>query len=112
MFYKIFASRDRNMRQSVATCRCEVLLSSASAVTTSNRIRINKNTILGFIKEAISFLLKPLRINILKGYFKSFFKVIGGEDKDSRCFREYRVLQTPRHLLLDYNLYREERRKI
>jgi hypothetical protein len=33
MFYEIFASRDRNMRQSVATCRCVVLPSSASAVT-------------------------------------------------------------------------------
>jgi len=32
MFYKIFASRDRNIRQSVATCRCEVLPSFASAV--------------------------------------------------------------------------------
>jgi len=26
--------------------------------------------------------------------------------------REYRALQTPRHLLLDYNLYREERREM
>jgi len=33
MFYKIFASRDRNIQQSIATCRCVVLLSSASAVT-------------------------------------------------------------------------------
>jgi len=33
MFYKIFASRDRNIRQSMATCRCVVLPSSASAVT-------------------------------------------------------------------------------
>ena len=56
-----------------------------------SRIKIKENTILGSVKEAIPFLLKPLRVNILKGYFKSFFKVIG-EDKDSRCFREYRAL--------------------
>ena len=35
---------------------------------TSSRIRIKENTILGSVQEAIPFLLKPLRINILKGY--------------------------------------------
>jgi len=74
-------------------------------------MRIKENIILGSVKEAISFLLKPLRINILKGYFKSFTKVIG-DNKEGKCFREYRALQTPRHLLLDYNLYREERREM
>ena len=39
-----------------------------SRKTTSSRIRIRENTILGSVKKAISFLLKPLRINILKDY--------------------------------------------
>ena len=47
---------------------------------------MKENTILESIKKAIPFLLKPLRINILKGYFKSFSKVIG-KDKKGRCFR-------------------------
>jgi hypothetical protein len=52
------------------------------------------------------------QLKLGKGYFKSFSRVIGGEDKDGRCFRECRALQTPRHLLLDCNLYREERREM
>jgi len=32
----------------------------------NNIIKIKENTILGSIKKAISFLLKPLRIDILK----------------------------------------------
>jgi hypothetical protein len=52
------------------------------------------------------------QLKLGKGYFKSFSKVIGGENEDGRCFRECRALQTPRHLLLDCNLYREERREM
>jgi len=52
-----------------------------------------------------------IQLKLGKGYFKSFFKIIG-EDEDGRCFRECRALQTPRHLLLDCNLYREERREM
>ena len=32
MFYQIFALRGRNMRQSIATCQCKVLLSSTNQV--------------------------------------------------------------------------------
>ncbi len=35
---------------------------------TGSRIRVRENTTLGSVKEAIPFLLKPLRINIIKGY--------------------------------------------
>ena len=39
-----------------------------SRKTAGSKIRIKENTILGSVKEVIPFLLKPLRINILKGY--------------------------------------------
>ena len=42
---------------------------------------MKENTILGFIKEVISSLLKPLKIDILKGYLKSFLKVIEKDKK-------------------------------
>jgi len=51
------------------------------------------------------------QLKLGKGYFKSFIKVIR-EDKEGRCFRECKALQTPKHLLLDCNLYREERREM
>jgi len=53
MFYKIFKSRDRNIRQSVATCRCEVLLStsSASAVTVIAVV----NNFMGFILAGVCY---------------------------------------------------------
>ena len=50
----------------------------------------------------------PLYLAIIRN---GFFKVIG-EDKEGRCFREYRALQTPKHLLLDCNLYREKRKEM
>ena len=40
---------------------------------TGSRIRIKENTILESIKETTPFLLKPLKINILKGYTQLSF---------------------------------------
>ena len=51
------------------------------------------------------------QLKLGKGYFKSFSKTIG-KDKERRCFRECSFVQTPKHLLLDCNLYREERREM
>ena len=39
-----------------------------SRKTIGNRIKVKENTILESVKETTPFLLKPLRINILKGY--------------------------------------------
>jgi len=49
-------------------------------------MKIKENAILGFIKKAISFLLKPLKIYILKGYFKLFSKVIE-KDEEGKYFK-------------------------
>ena len=75
-------------------------------------------------KGRYSFSLKALRIKypkklqsvffqlkLGKGYFKSFSKTIG-KDKEDRCFRECNSIQTPKHLLLDYSLYKVERKKM
>ena len=51
------------------------------------------------------------QLKLGKGYFKSFTKTIG-KDKEGRCFRECTAIQTPKHLLLDCSLYKEERKKI
>ena len=50
------------------------------------------------------------QLKLGKGYFKSFLKTIG-KDKEGRCFRECRAIQTPKYLLLDYDLYRRERKE-
>ena len=51
------------------------------------------------------------QLKLGKGFFKSYFKTIK-KDKESKCFRECNFVQTPKHLLLDCNLYREERREM
>jgi len=51
------------------------------------------------------------QLKLGKGYFKSFSKTIG-KDKEGKCFRECSAIQTPKHLLLDCSLYREERKEM
>jgi hypothetical protein len=51
------------------------------------------------------------QLKLGKGYFKSFLKTIG-KDKEGRCFRECRAIQTPKYLLLDCDLYRGERKEM
>ena len=51
------------------------------------------------------------QLKLGKGFFKSFSKTIG-KDKDNKCFKECNFVQTPKHLLLNCNLYREERREM
>ena len=43
--------------------------------------------------------------------FKSFSRIIG-KDKEGRCFRDCTIEQTPKHLLLEYRLYWEERKEM
>ena len=50
-------------------------------------------------------------IGLGKGYFRSFTKIVE-INKEGRCFRECIAIQTPKYLLLDCSLYKEERKKI
>jgi hypothetical protein len=51
------------------------------------------------------------QLKLGKGFFKSFSKTIG-KDKEGRCFRDCRAIQTPKHLLLECRLYWEERKEM
>jgi hypothetical protein len=48
------------------------------------------------------------QLKLGKCYFKSSSETIG-KDEEGRCFGECSALQTPKHLLLDCSLYREEK---
>ncbi len=51
------------------------------------------------------------QLKLRKGFFKSFSKTIG-KDKEGKCFRDCSAIQTPKHLLLEYRLYWEERKEM
>ena len=51
------------------------------------------------------------QLKLGKCYSKSFSKTIG-KDEEGRCFGDSSALQTPKYLLLDCSLYREERKKM
>jgi len=51
------------------------------------------------------------QLKLGKGFSKSFSKTIG-KDKEGRCFRDCTAVQTPKHLLLEYKLYWEERKEM
>jgi len=51
------------------------------------------------------------QLKLGKGFFKSFSKTIG-KDKEGRCSKDCRAIQTPKHLLLECRLYWEERKEM
>ena len=51
------------------------------------------------------------QLKLGKGFFKSFSKTIG-KDKEGKCFRDCRAIQTPKHLLLECRLCWEERKEM
>ena len=51
------------------------------------------------------------QLKLGKGYFRSFTRIVE-TNKEGRCFRECIAIQTPKYLLLDCSLYKEERKKM